>query len=124
MTRLFDHVYIFSTIAFTLYSQMIIRWQVSNAGNLPADFTGKMHFVGSLLVNPWIISGILATFFAGVSWILTMSRFEISYAYPWISLNFIFVLILGGFLLDESFTSTKLIGTLLIIMGVIVISRN
>ncbi len=122
--RILDHFYIASTIFFTVYSQIIIRWQVSNAGSLPTDIAGKVYFIGHLLLNPWIISSILATFFAGVSWILTMSRFEISYAYPWVSLNFVLMLILGVLIFNESFNTTKLIGTLLIMAGIVVIARN
>jgi hypothetical protein len=80
MARFIDHFYIVGTVIFTVYSQLIIRWQVSIAGNAPEGFIGKAYFVGQLLLNPWIISSILATFFAGVSWMLVMSRFEISYA--------------------------------------------
>ena len=124
MLRIIDHFYIVSTVIFTVYSQLIIRWQVSNAGNLPVDFTGKVYFVGHLLLNPWILSSILATFFAGISWILAMSRFETSYAYPWISINFVLILILGVLLFNESLGGAKLLGTFLIVAGIVLIARN
>jgi len=124
MLRVVDHLYIVSTLIFTVYSQLIIRWQVSNAGNLPEDFTDKIYFIGQLLINPWILSSILATFFAGVSWMLAMSRFEISYAYPWISINFVLILILGVLLFNESLSGAKLLGTFLIVAGIVLIARN
>ena len=124
MLRVVDHLYIVSTLIFTVYSQLIIRWQVSNAGNLPEDFAGKIYFIGQLLINPWILSSILATFFAGVSWMLAMSRFEISYAYPWISINFVLILILGVLLFNESLSGAKLLGTFLIVAGIVLIVRN
>ena len=124
MARLLDHFYIVSTIIFTVYSQIIIRWQVSNAGDLPEDFTGKVYFIGNLFLNPWILSSIFATLFAGISWMLAMTRFEISYAYPWVSLNFIFMLALGVLLFNESLSTAKLLGTFLIIVGIVVIARN
>lgn len=124
MLRVVDHLYIVSTLIFTVYSQLIIRWQVSNAGNLPEDFAGKIYFIGQLLINPWILSSILATFFAGVSWMLAMSRFEISYAYPWISINFVLILILGVLLFNESLSGAKLLGTFLIVAGIVLIARN
>lgn len=124
MPRIIDHLYIVSTVIFTVYSQLIIRWQVSNAGNLPVDFAGKVHFIVQLLMNPWILSSILATFFAGISWMLAMSRFEISYAYPWISINFVLILILGVLLFNESLGGAKLLGTFLIVAGIVLIARN
>jgi multidrug transporter EmrE-like cation transporter len=80
--------------------------------------------VANLLVNPGVLSGVAATFFAGVSWMLAMTKFEISYAYPWMSLNFILVLLLGVMLFNETFTTAKVFGTLLVIAGVVVIARS
>ena len=47
MPRSVDHIYIAGTIVFTVYSQLIMRWQVSLAGALPTDLLGKMHFVAA-----------------------------------------------------------------------------
>jgi multidrug transporter EmrE-like cation transporter len=61
---------------------------------------------------------------AGISWMLAMSRFEISYAYPWIGLNFLLMLFFGVVLFDESFSLAKLFGTLLIVAGIAVLAGN
>lgn len=122
--RFLDHLYIASTIFFTVYSQLIMRWQVSLAGGLPVDMQGKVSYVIALLLNPWIVSGIVATFLAGVSWMLAMTKFEISYAYPFVALNYILVLVAGFFLFNELINATKVIGSILVIAGVIVIARG
>lgn len=124
MSRYLDHTYIVGTIIFTVYSQLIMRWQVSLAGTLPTDFIGKVYFVAHLFLNPWIMSSIFATLLAGVSWMLAMSRFEISYAYPWISLNFLLMLFFGVALFDESFSLGKIFGTVLIVAGIAVLTRS
>ena len=124
MSRLVDHLYIASTIVFTVYSQLVMRWQVSQAGALPIDLMGKVKFVGLLFLNPWVVSSIVATLFAGISWMLAMSRFEISYAYPWVSLNFILMLLFGVLFFSETFNSAKFLGTLLVVAGIVVIARN
>jgi multidrug transporter EmrE-like cation transporter len=124
MWRWVDHSYIASTVFFTVYSQLIMRWQVSQAGALPVDFIGKVQFVTQLFLNPWIISSIASTLIAGISWMLAMSRFEISYAYPWVGLNFLLILVFGVLLFDEPFNSAKLVGTMLVIAGIIVIAQS
>lgn len=124
MSRSLDHIYIAGTIAFTVYSQLIMRWQVSLAGALPADLMGKVYFVAHLFLNPWVISSIFATLFAGISWMLAMSRFEISYAYPWIGLNFLLMLFFGVLLFNESFSLAKLFGTLLVVAGIAVLAGS
>ena len=124
MSRLLDHVYIFSTIFFTVYSQLIMRWQVSLAGPLPTSLLEKSFYIGNLLLSPWVLTGIVATFFAGVSWMLAMTKFEISYAFPFVSLNYILVLLLGFILFQESISITKILGSALVLLGIIVIARG
>jgi multidrug transporter EmrE-like cation transporter len=124
MLRAFDHTYIFSTILFTVYSQLIMRWQVGHAGPLPADFAGRFQFIVVLLLNPWVISGVVATFFAGVSWMLVLTKFEISYAFPFVSFNFILVLLASVVLFQESLSVTKVVGTVFVIFGIVVIARG
>lgn len=124
MTRLLDHTYIWATVFFTVYSQLVMRWQVVKAGALPPEAFGKLLFVGHLFLNPWVLSSILATLLAGISWMLAMSRFEISYAYPWIGLNFVLMLLFGVFLFGESISMTKVVGTLLVVAGIAVIARG
>ena len=118
------HIYILSTIFFTVYSQLVIRWQMSEVGPLPPGILEKIQFIAALFLNPWILSSVLATFLAGVSWMLAMMRFEISYAYPWVSLNFVIILLLAILFLGESYTHLKLLGTVLIMMGIILVARG
>lgn len=124
MSRFIDHSYILLTIFFTVYSQLVMRWQVTAAGQLPDDITGKVRFVLILLLNPWVITGVISTFLAGVSWMLAMTRFEISYAFPFVSLNYVLILAASVFLFNESFSVTKILGSLIIIVGIVVIAKG
>ena len=101
-----------------------MRWQVGAAGELPSDGLGKAHLVVKLLLNPWVLSSIVATFLAGVSWMLAMTRFEISYAYPFVSLNYVFILAASVLLFNECLTPQKIIGTVMVIVGIAVISKG
>jgi len=122
--KIIDHSYIALTIFFTVYSQLVIRWQVGNAGELPIDWSGKVHYFVVLLVNPWVASAILATFFAGLSWMATMTKFEISYAFPFISLEFIIILLASFFIFGESISISKAIGTFLVCVGLFFLARG
>jgi len=101
-----------------------MRWQVAAAGQLPDDISGKIRFIVALLLNPWVVTSIVATFFAGVSWMLAMTRFEVSYAFPFVSLNYVLILAASVLLFNESFTVTKFVGSLIVIIGIIVIAKG
>jgi undecaprenyl phosphate-alpha-L-ara4N flippase subunit ArnF len=69
--------------------------------------------------DPFILSGFLSAFVASLFWIGAMSKFEITQAYPFMSLAPVIVFILGVFVLGEPFTIGKVIGLVLIILGTI-----
>jgi drug/metabolite transporter (DMT)-like permease len=72
------------------------------------------------MINPWFVSCFIAATLAAVSWITALTGLEISRAYPFMSLNFIFVLLIGAALFGEQITPAKIAGVLLIVAGVIV----
>ena len=116
--------YVLGSVLFTVYGQIIVKWQVSKAGALPAALLERIPFLLGLIFNPWILSGILAGFFALICWLVAMTKFELSYAYPFMSLAFIFVLVLSSVFFHEPLTVAKILGVLLIIAGIIVGSRG
>ena len=117
-------VYVFGSILFTVYGQIVVKWQVGKAGALPAALSERVAFLLSLILNPWILTGMLAGFFALVCWLAAMTKFELSYAYPFMSLAFVFVLVLSAVFFHEPLTFAKISGVLLIIAGIIVGSRG
>ncbi|MFC2949623.1 EamA family transporter [Virgibacillus sediminis] len=114
------YAYIFGTIFFTVYGQLILKWKIDQQGNLPGPLGDKILFLLQLLLNPWIISGFLAAFLAALSWMAAMTKFDISYAYPFMSLSFVLVFILSAFLFGEPVDTQKIIGFSLIVLGIIV----
>jgi multidrug transporter EmrE-like cation transporter len=111
-------------LAFSVYSQLIIRRQVGRAGALPEGAEGKALFILHLLLNPWVMTAIAATLLSGISWMLAMTKFEISYAYPWVSLNFALMLMFGVLLFGESLSLSKILGTLMIMGGIAIVARG
>jgi len=78
--------------------------------------TGYLKF----LIDPFILSGFVSAFVASVFWMLAMTKFEITFAYPFMSLSPALVFLLGVLLLGETFTLGKLLGLIIIIAGIIV----
>lgn len=121
---LFDFVYIFAVVILTVYGQLILKWQVTKAGAFPLSFQERTSFFVRLIVKPWVISGVFAGFLAFLSWMAAMTKFELNYAYPFMSLAFVLVLALSALLFHETVTAAKVYGMLLIIAGIIIASRG
>ncbi|HLS08442.1 EamA family transporter [Lentibacillus sp.] len=118
------YLYIIGTIIFTVYGQLVLKWQVDQAGSLPGALWEKLVFLLQLLLNPWIISGFLSAFLAALCWMAAMTKFNISFAYPFMSLSFVLVFLLSAVLFGDPVTIHKVVGLALVVAGLVVTSQS
>ena len=116
----FNYVYIAATLGFTVYGQLILKWQVGNAGAIPASTPDRISYLVNLVLNPWVLSALVGGFLAALSWMAALTKFELSHAYPFMALSFAFVLVLSAAFFSEPVTAAKIAGVVLIGAGVIV----
>lgn len=118
------HLYIFGTILFTVYGQLVIKWRIPFHGSLPVETLPKLIFLLKLFFDPFIMSGFVAAFLASLCWMAAMTAFELSYAYPFMGLNFVLVFLASAILLSEQVTLYKVVGLTLIVLGIVISSRG
>jgi len=114
------YLYILGTIAFTVYGQLIIKWKVDQQGSLPDVFIDKLIFLLQLLMNPWILSGLFSAFLAALCWMAAMTKFDISYAYPFMSISFVLVFLLSAIYFNEPISIQKALGMSFVVLGIII----
>ena len=122
--KLMAHLYIFGTILFTVYGQLIIKWRIPFHGALPGEMFPKLIFLLKLFFDPFIMSGFVAAFLASLCWMAAMTAFDLSYAYPFMGLNFVLVFLASAILLNEQITMYKVAGLALIVLGIVISSRG
>jgi drug/metabolite transporter (DMT)-like permease len=126
MTKRFDlagHLLILVTLAFTVYGQLVLKWQIGMAGPMPDGAIDRIAFLLRQLLNPWVFSGFVAAFAASLAWMATMTRFDLSYAYPFMSLAFVIVMAISVLFLNEPLPVTRVLGTLCVVGGLFLITR-
>jgi len=119
-----SYLFVFITIFLTVYSQIVIKWQVVAAGAFPVGLADRLWFLAKLLINPWVISALAAGLLAVVSWMAAMTKLELSHAYPFMSLAFVLVLVLSALVFHEPVNTWKVAGLVLITVGIIVGSQG
>lgn len=117
------YLYILITLLLTTYGQLVLKWRLAIHGHFPEHFREQLIYLGKALLDPYIISSFGAAFLASLTWIAALTKFEISYAYPFMSLSFVLVLVLSYFMFNEPMTVNKVAGVLLIVAGLYFASR-
>lgn len=119
------YLYIFGTVLFTVYGQLVLKWRIVEYGALPEGFSSKVIFLFKLLFDPFIFSGFFAAFIASFFWMATMTKFDVSHAYPIIVgglavLTSIFAMVF----LKEPISFYKMVGLFLIVLGIYFLGKG
>ncbi|NJN16406.1 MAG: EamA family transporter [Oscillochloris sp.] len=69
-----------------------------------------------------VLLGFVLVFGGALFWLGVISRVNLSLAYPLLALNYVIILIPSRWLLHEPITPAKVIGAMIVVIGVIVIT--
>jgi len=118
------HLYIFTTVLLSIYTQLVVKWQLEKLSQMPESLPEKFFVFLKLLANPWVFSTLAGTFIGGLSWMAALTKFPVSYAFPFVSLAFVGVLGLSSIFFNESINFAKVLGMSLIVSGLIISSSQ
>lgn len=121
---LVGHLLVLLTILLTVYGQLVLKWQIGLAGPAPPDPLAKLLFLAAMLLKPWILTGFAAAFLASFAWMGAMTRLPLTYAYPFTSLSFVLVMVFSALVLGEGVSPGRVVGTLIVMAGLVVIART
>ena len=125
MQFILNHLYLLLAIFFGVVSQLIIKWQMSAFSfNDYETWQDKFALAFSMFLNPYIIISLTLTLLSGVTWMIAMTKFEISYAYPFTLLGLVLVTTFSVIFFGESVNTYKISGIVIIILGIILISKG
>jgi drug/metabolite transporter (DMT)-like permease len=104
--------------------QLFIKYGVNavttSLGGFPTDILGFIK-----LVFFWpVLLGLCIYFFFGVAWLKILADVPLSFAFPFLAISYIVIILGSYFFLDEDINFLKLVAIALIIAGVICLSRS
>lgn len=112
------------TVLTNAAAQIMLKKGMIQVGGFAADGGTIVDFVLRTGLNPWVFFG-LATFVVSMaSHLIVLSRVELSFAYPFLSLAFVAVTAYSYFALSENVGTERLIGIGLICLGTLFVARS
>lgn len=109
------------SVAMGATGQFLFRLGMKSYGQVSAG--GAFRELFSIALTPAIFIGFILFGMSSVVWLSVISKSELSSAYPMVSLGYVLTLVLSKVFLNEQISMFKVLGTVLIICGVIFISR-
>ena len=118
------YIYILITLAGTVAGQLILKHAMRGIGEIPSSLSSSMMFLAGAFLNPLIILSLFLAFVAALAWMAAVSKTELSFAYPFMSLAPALVLLFSSVLLKEAVPLLRWGGIVIIGIGVIIVSRS
>ena len=112
-------------LALNVGAQLLLKVGAKSLGAL--DFSAPSALLGAALqaaLHPAIIAGFACYLVSVFAWIALLTRIEVSVAYPLTALGFLATAVIAWFALGEAVTAQRLIGIVVIIVGVLLVARS
>ena len=114
-------------VSYALFSVLLgglgqVLWKIGlNTVNLNLQDLSKLK---DTLMNEWILAGILCYVISTLLWWKALKDGPISQVYPFTSINFIILVVVGYFLFKENLGFLGIIGITLIVTGIICLAYS
>ncbi len=122
MTSLFNLLWIFLSVMLAAVGQLLLKKGMMAYGAV------SMAKIWAELVRvfmvPYVVFGLISFVSSAILWLSIVSRNDVTYAYPMASLGYVVVLIVSAIWFNEPVTSVRVLGVLLICLGVFAITRT
>jgi drug/metabolite transporter (DMT)-like permease len=117
-------IYILISVITGAIGQVMLKKGMTNLGPLTLSTKELPTLIGKIALNPFIVIG-LAIYVGGIIfWLVALSRVDLSFAYPFASLSYVLMMFASWIFLKEEITLIRLAGSLVIVVGVWIVSRG
>ena len=116
---------ILCSVLLSSIAQIVLKTGMSNTSVLQAiQSQSAMQAFTAIATNIYVIGGLALYFASAAVWLLVLARVDVSFAYPFVGLGFVVTMLLAFFINGEVLSTTKIIGTLCIALGVAIMAQG
>lgn len=105
-------------------AQLALKQGMRQIGYFEFSLQHSGHLFFAVASSPYILAGLACYVVSVVVWLLVLSRVEVSYAYPLLSIGYIVTAFAGWRFFQENISLTRWAGIAVICLGVWLITRS
>ncbi len=104
--------------------QLLLKHGMGGMGPLSVSLVGVPKIVWQIATSPFVVGGLLMYVIGTFFWLITLSRLDLSFAYPFVSLNQVLVFIASWLVLHEEVNPLRALGMFVICIGILLVARS
>lgn len=117
--------FILISISIAVAGQLVLKIGMDRIGALDLrGIASVVHLLTEVVKSPLVLLGLFLYVISAGLWLVVLSAVDLSFAYPFIGLTYVMVLVLSRLILKEDVNPIRWAGAAIITIGVIVLSRG
>ena len=112
------------TVLTNAAAQLMLNRGMTGVGTLDVAGDGLIATVFRVVFNPFVFAGLCTFVISMASHLIVLSKVQISYAYPFLSLAYVVVAAYAFFVFHEDLGPARIAGIGLIVLGTIFIAQS
>ena len=112
------------SIVLLVRGQTLLKVGLNDIGGVSLFSGNPLGSLLGLFHTPWVIVGFVCYGIAAILWLDVLSKLDFSLAFPLVSLTYVFSLVIGHFVFNETVGLSRIVGVLLILAGLFFIIRS
>ncbi len=116
---------ILATVALVVTGQLLLKRGMSRVGAIDrARLRQPLVLVKTVVRTPAVVGGLAVYSISAVGWILVLSRFDLSFAYPFLAISYVGVTAAAVRVLGEKFSLRQWAGMAVVAIGVVLVASS
>ena len=103
-------------------AQLCIRKGMLLVGE--TGMSNRITNLGVMVTNIWLWGAMICYALSILLWMAVLSKVEVSFAYPFLSIGYVVAAVVGYYFFGESLSVIRIVGIVIICIGVYLISRS
>jgi multidrug transporter EmrE-like cation transporter len=105
-------------------AQLALKQGMRTIGHFAFTLVNLIPIGLQVMVNPFVLAGLACYALSVAIWLMVLSRVDVSFAYPMLSVGYIVTALASKALFGEAVITARWIGILVICLGVYLITRS
>ena len=105
-------------------AQLLLKAGTGQIGHFDFSAANIIPIGMKVIVNPPILTGLTCYVLSVGVWLLVLSRVQVSFAYPMLSIGYVVNAVAAYYLFGEPLTSIRMLGIFIIIAGVYLVAQS
>jgi drug/metabolite transporter (DMT)-like permease len=123
-----SHAMLIALILFSVMLAAVAQLTLKHGMNQVTASSGALRFTSESLrdvvTTPSVWAGLILFGLSAIVWLAVLSRTTLSFAYPFVSLTYVLILLADRFVLDQEVPAFRYAGVVFIVIGIILVAQT